>query len=737
MPKKKMEKPILNQFGNNQMAEENIKKIPTVAFVGLPNAGKSLLINRICGKQTAIVANEAHTTRDINEGYDWWENMYIHFVDTGGLVPDPADKIQKLVQVTSWRAIASADLLVWVIDRKQDPETISDEIVQRMWRVGKPYIICVNKVDDPNNEVEVYDYVRLGGLDFVNVSAVNGYNLNEMLDIVVRELKKLGFEENNGPETEAEEEDFRDRKGRKHKVVRYAADGSIVVYRESGEKGKPGLFVSEETEDVRQNKISHLIFDLDDVLVHPENHDVPSLLEKYGFDKEKMAKLWENYLDTKLFNPELSDMEAFIKPFLKLGVGAKNATEEEVEQIMGDLLEISLRVGEKELEFLKKAKERDYHISIATNSLIDFRIERLAQRYSGVFDEIFDPKKLGVKKPDVKYYEAIIEKFGLDAKDMVFFDDGKENVQGAIKSGMWGVVYKKGETDLEDELDKIERGFVNRVKMPPKVLMLGKPNVGKSSLFNALLGEEKQIVTETAGTTLSVNDTHVLVNDKEYVLLDTTGIRKAGKRTFGAETFATYRTIEAAHNADVILFIVDGSQPITAQDLLVAGIAKETNAGVVVVVNKADISSPEDKERFVKDFTYKMNFLKIDSFIWTSAVKMAEGSNEYTQNEIWEAVDKAFKNRAMYIPREEVRKVFNYLMKQKPPKKLHNKKRAVIYDLIYSKASPPTFELLVKDRETIHWSYVRFLENTMRRQFGFENTGVKIVLRQISRKTLV
>lgn len=729
MSKTKQEK------NNLPVQNPNSKKIPTVAFVGLPNAGKSLMINRICGKQTAIVANEAHTTRDINEGYDWWENMYMHFVDTGGLVPDPEDKIQKLVQVTSWKAIASADLLVWVIDRKQDPETISDEIVQKMWRVGKPYVICINKVDDPNKEADIADYVRLGGLDFVNVSAVNGYNINVLLDIVVEQLKKLGFKENNGPKTEMEEQDFREKRGRKHQVVRYAADGSIVIYRESGEKNKPGLFVSEETEDVRQNKISHLIFEIDQVLVKMQENEPSDLLKKYGFDNVLLADLWYSIIKIKVENPNLEDVEAFLKAFLKLAVAGENLTEDEMEQIMGEMLENSLKIEEKTLEFLKKAKEHEYKIYIATESAIDFRKERFMQRYSNIFDGFFDVKSLQ-KEKGLEFYQEILEKIVDKPSDVIFFENEENLIKMAVEAGAWGVLANTDEVNFEEELDKIERGFVNRVKTIPKVLMLGKPNVGKSSLFNALLGEEKQIVTETAGTTLSVNDTALNFNGKDYILLDTTGVRKAGKRTFGAETFATYRTIEAAHNADVILFMVDGSKPITAQDLLVAGIAKETNAGVVVVVNKADISSPEDKERFIKDFTYKMNFLKIDSFIWTSALKMSEGSKIYTQDEIWQAVDHSFKNRAMYIPREEIRKVFNYLMKQKPPKKLHNKKRAVIYDLIYSKANPPTFELLIKDKTTVHWSYIRFLENTLRRQFKFENTGVKIVLRQIGKKNI-
>jgi len=712
------------------------KSVPTVAFVGLPNAGKSMLINRICGKNTAIVANEAHTTRDINEGYDWWENFYIRFVDTGGLVPDPADRIQKEVQITSWKAIASADLLVWVIDRRQDPDTISDVIVQRMWKSGKPFVVCINKVDNPNNETEIFEYVRLGGADFVNVSAMNGFGLNALLDSIVVQLKKLKFRPGNGPDESLDESDFQEKKGKRHQVVRYSADGSIVVYRESGDKGKPGLFASAETEDVRAVKVSHICFDLDDVLVKLERYSSEAVLDHIGQDRSHARQIWSTFNEILLANPHFSNLDGFVAAattmFPDSDVGG-------LEAVLDDIMENSVDLGTDWKEQLNTLKENGYKLAMATNSTIKGRLELFEKKHGILFEEYFDPRRVGCSKPDAKYYEYILKQWDAPAETTVFVDDMAENVTAARDAGMWGIQYIWDETVFADELDKVERGFIPRVAKTPKILLLGKPNVGKSSLFNALSHSDQQIVTEIAGTTLSVNDTQIIIpkTGKEYVLLDSTGIRKAGKRTFGAETFATYRTIESAHEADVLLFIVDGSESITAQDLLVAGIAKETKAGLVVVVNKADIASIEDKEKFIKDFTYKMNFLKIDSFIWTSALLMKEGSPTYHTSEIWRAVDQAFLNRTQYLNRDEVRKVFNYLMKQKPPKKLHNKKRAVIYDLVYAKSAPPTFELLVKDKHTIHWSYVRFLENTLRKQFGFDNTGVKIILRQINKKSLV
>ncbi len=222
-----------------------------------------------------------------------------------------------------------------------------------------------------------------------------------------------------------------------------------------------------------------------------------------------------------------------------------------------------------------------------------------------------------------------------------------------------------------------------------------------------------------------------IIMDKEYTLLDSTGIRRPGQRTFGAESFATYRTIEEAYKADVICMVVDGSEPLAHQDQVVAGILKEAGKGVVVLVNKADLVPEEDRVNFQSNFEHKFAFLKIKKFIWVSA-KTLQGINH-----IWDNIDLALEERSMDISREELRRLFNFLMKRKPPKKLRLEKRPVVYDLLYHNSSTPTFELLVKNKQTIHWSYLRFLENTVRANFGFKNTEIKVKAVNVARKLVV
>lgn len=490
------------------------KAVPTVAFIGPPNSGKSSLINRICGKNTAIVANEAHTTRDLNIGYEVWEGMYIRFVDTGGLVPDPEDVIQNEVQIRSWGAMAEADILVWVIDRRTDPETIAEKILRRLWKVGKPFVIVQNKVDDPNQAREEWEYARLGAQTMIPTSTLNGYGINTLLDWLVEFLEGKGYEKGNYvPVVEEEKKEFKGKRARKIKI---SEDGKIFDYAE-----------------------------------------VP----------------------------------------------------------------------------LEEVNER---MVVAEN------VE----------------KKLAI----------------------------------------------------------------------PKLLILGRPNVGKSTLTNALLGANKQIVSDVAGTTLSVSEYELEHRDRKYHLLDTVGIRKPGQRTFGAETFATFRTIEAAHRADVILLVFDATSGITAQDQLVAGVARDTRASIVVIANKSDLLTPDRKQAFIKDFQFKLNFLKVADFVWFSAQESLHGSEEYPVSIVWKAIRSSLAESTRTIHQEEVRTLFNYLMKQKPPKKLHLKKRPVVYNLEYVSNKPHTFHLVVKDRTTVHWSYVRFLENMIKQQFNLKNTPVKIKL---------
>jgi small GTP-binding protein len=584
----------------------NMKPIPTIALFGLPNSGKSTLLNRICGTKKAITAKEEHTTRDLNWSETEWDNMYMQFVDTGGLVPDPEDKIQKEIQIKSFGALAEADILVWVIDRRQNPENIPQKLLQKLWKVGKPFMVAVNKVDDPNLEKSVADYARLGGFAFVNVSATNSYGINTLLDALVEKCLAMGYEKT--PEEPFKILDHKKKKRSKTGIVKMLNDGSYYVTRENSEDG-PGLYEVVLEEGV----------DPDSANPEPEEPQKPKILL---LGKPNVGK-------SSLFN-------AMVGTEIQI-----------VTDIPGTTLSVNDTLITRKVKVLKKPE---------TN---------------------LDLENLDLDSLEAEEMLEDIEEINADMVDDGDFDENSESPAA----------------------------------LPKKVL--ANFEVSKSDAKNITKSEEKPEYEWV---------------DKEYVLLDSTGIRKPGQRTTGAETFATFRTVESAYQADVICLVVDASVPVSHQDQVVAGICKQAKKGIVVIANKADLIDEEQKQAFIKAFLHKFVFLKLDDFVWVSA------KNKTNLNKIWEKIDESLANREKQIDRAELRKLFNYLMKKKPPNKVANKRRAVIYDLIYSKSKPPTFELLIKDKTTVHWSYVRFLENVVRKQFNFQGTAISVKVTEVDRK---
>ena len=655
-----------------------MKRIPTIALIGLPNSGKSTLLNRICGTKKAITAKEEHTTRDLNWSEAEWDNMFMQFVDTGGLVPDPADKIQKEIQIRSFGAIAIADILVWVIDRRQNPENISQKVLQKIWKAGKPFMVVVNKVDDPNLEKSVADYARLGGFAFVNVSSTNSYGINNLLDAVVEKCLNMGFE--RSPEDPIQIINHKKRKRDKAGVVKMLNDGSYYVTRENGEDG-PGLYevVMDQTID-------------------PDN----LAFENQVAEKPKILLLGKpNVGKSSLFN-------AMIGSEVQI-----------VTDIPGTTLSVNDMLLTRKVKVLKKPvinlEDLDLdELEVGENGELNGQSgKHSSEDEEG--DETWDEEEvaLGQRNSD-SLKTSTIEKATNESAEISNQIKADQNDDDLIDEMYQGDEEEEGEEyEDEDENEDSDDDTLPEAKLPKKVLA----KVSESELKSKLDAKpEPKPEYEWI--------------DKEYILLDTTGIRKPGQRTTGAETFATFRTVDSAYQADVICIIVDASLPVSHQDQVVAGICKQAKKGMVVIANKSDLIDEEQKQRFIKDFLHKFVFLKLDDFVWVSA------KNKTNLYKIWEKIDESLANREKQIEPAEVRKLFNYLMKKKPPNKVANKKRAVIYDFIYSKSKPPTFELLIKDKTTVHWSYVRFLENVVRKQFNFQGTAISIKLTEVDRKNI-
>lgn len=668
--------------------------IPKIAFIGLPNAGKSSLLNRLTGSKVALVDKVANTTRDLNFGEEVWENYLMQFVDTGGLVPDTQDKIIKQVQIKSWEAIASSDLLLWLMDKKKDPQTIPFKVLQRIRKTGKPFIVVVTKVDDPNQEKDYSDYAFLGGDDFVNISTNTGYGLNVLADKIVEQLQKLGFKENLQIELQP-----RKIKTKRSKLrdVQKSTQGDYYVVR-----GNDNLF---ETVD-----------------------------------------------SSELNNQPSEDLEGFESEEIK--------TAEKIPGIVIDLSSVllsSLKKEKSELtSFILTQKTLGRNIYFLTDLKQEKLDELLPTSILRFFDGGISSQENSSSKVNVETFDYLSKKYDLDNENSVYVDQNLDTLSIADQRG-FKVIHFQDFTKFAQELNDFKA-----IKIP-RILFLGKPNVGKSSLFNAMSGKDFQIVSEIAGTTIGVNDLLVarkvtkkleFLNTftqepetiqfeslRHYILVDSTGIRRPSQRQTYIENIATYKTIQTTNSSDVICLVFDGSEMLAHQDQLVAGIAKESRKSMVILVNKSDLLTPEAKASILKDFKFKFAFLKLEQMIFVSSVWAIEKKPlpNYVEplSKIWENVDLAFNQTYTEIDRATLRKIFNYLVKKQPPKKLRNKKKAMIYDLLLTSHNPLKFELLVKDAKTIHWSYIRFLENLLRRNFDFSNTQLKIELKEVEKKKVL
>jgi small GTP-binding protein len=484
----------------------NKLKIPMVALIGLPNSGKSSLTNRFSENRVAITANEAHTTRDLNYGECEWGGKYFRIVDTGGLVPDPEGKIQKAVQIKSWGAIAEADMLVWVIDCKQNIETISDEIISKVWKTGKPFIVVINKVDDPNLDRSQADYAKLGGQGFINVSCNIGYNLGELADMIIKVLEQKGYSTNLGQKPELANTDrYKHKEDRRLKSVERKLDGTYII------RGADGIFesINEQREIEAEQSIDNIIFDFYGVVFTEHLEQAfRDLKEKFELSSIQAKELKRLYLD--IYEYELIEEKKGLKEMLQTyGKKVTDAVKD------SKVIKIPIEQIESVCTFLKFQKSIGKNIYYISNIGQSYKNRKLDEIYK-YFDGGVASCDVEYKKPDKMIYRILLKKYGLKAQNCLFIDDKLENVEMAKKLGMRSFVYRNGETDIEREMKILEGKNPN----PPKVLFLGKPNVGKSSLFNAMVGQEIQIVTDVAGTTLSVNQMAVERKKKSRLYLN-------------------------------------------------------------------------------------------------------------------------------------------------------------------------------------------------------------------------
>lgn len=283
---------------------------------------------------------------------------------------------------------------------------------------------------------------------------------------------------------------------------------------------------------------------------------------------------------------------------------------------------------------------------------------------------------------------------------------------------------------LGDMLERVSSFFPNDATESegeeiPKVAIVGKPNVGKSSLINRLAGENRVIVSDIAGTTRDAVDTKVTYNGKEYLFIDTAGLRRKSRIKEELERFSIIRAVSAVEKADVVIVMIDAVEGVTEQDAKIAGIAHERGKGILVVVNKWDAIEKDDKSVY----RYKEKIRQTLSFMPYAEIMFISVQTGQRVNKMFDIIDAVIENNSMRIATGVLNEIVTEAVAmQQPPS--DKGKRLKIFYVTQVAVKPPTFVIFVNDKELMHFSYVRYLENRIREAFGFEGTSLKFIIRE-------
>lgn len=263
----------------------------------------------------------------------------------------------------------------------------------------------------------------------------------------------------------------------------------------------------------------------------------------------------------------------------------------------------------------------------------------------------------------------------------------------------------------------------------PRVAIVGKANVGKSSIINKLLGENRVIVSDIAGTTRDAIDTEILHNGKEYIFIDTAGLRRKNKIKEELERYSIIRTVTAVERADVVLMVIDATEGVTEQDAKIAGIAHERGKGVIIVVNKWD--AIEKNDRTMRE--YESDIRQVLSYMPYAEIMYVSAATGQRLNRLYDMIDMVIENQTLRIATGVLNEIMTEAVAmQQPPS--DKGKRLKLYYITQVAVKPPTFVIFVNDKELMHFSYTRYLENKIREAFGFRGTSLKFFIRERKEK---
>ena len=257
----------------------------------------------------------------------------------------------------------------------------------------------------------------------------------------------------------------------------------------------------------------------------------------------------------------------------------------------------------------------------------------------------------------------------------------------------------------------------------PRIAVVG--NVGKSSLINKLLGEERVIVSDIAGTTRDAIDTKVTYQDREYIFIDTAGLRRKNKIKEALERYSIIRTVTAVERADVVVLMIDAEEGVTEQDAKIAGIAHDRGKGIVIAVNKWDAIEKDDKT--IYKFTNKVR--EVLSFMPYAEIMFISAKTGQRIPRLFETIDMVLENQTLRIQTGVLNEIITEAVAMQQPPSDKGKRLKIFYATQVS-VKPPTFVIFVNSKELMHFSYTRYLENKVREAFGFKGTSLKFIIRE-------
>lgn len=259
----------------------------------------------------------------------------------------------------------------------------------------------------------------------------------------------------------------------------------------------------------------------------------------------------------------------------------------------------------------------------------------------------------------------------------------------------------------------------------PKIAIVGKPNVGKSSLINKLFGENRVIVSDIAGTTRDAVDTEIVHNGQEYVFIDTAGLRRKSKVKENIERYSVIRTVAAIERSDVVILMVDATEGITEQDAKIAGIAHDRGKGMIIAVNKWDAVEKDNDS--VKEYTQKIR--EVLSFVPYAEILFISALTGQRTHKLFDSLDVVIQNYSMRIQTGVINEILMEAVAMHQPPSDKGKRLKLFY-MTQVSVKPPTFVIFVNDKNLMHYSYTRYIENYIRKTFRFIGTPIRLLIRE-------